>query len=257
MRLSSILCKLSVAVLAFWCVAGVASAQALDVKMKVVGLSPPRVRVEGRREGGASAWSFRNFYGSAAGLAERVENFTLTDDNGAAVNVKKIAPGEFTAERPASRFAYDLKLDPPAFVSDAPHISWLTPERGLLMPGDILPLPLKDLRLELVLPAGWNVSTVEEGKRAGAFDVADAERAVFAVGRDLREKRTRAGGMAFTLAAAGDWAFNDAEAADSAEEILKLHQETFGAAPRQRALLVLFPLPQSGAAGNLWGAETR
>jgi hypothetical protein len=256
-RPSLILCKLWVAVLAFWCVAVVASAQSLDVKIKVVGLSPPRVRVEGRREGGASAWSFRNFYGSAAGLAERVENLTLADDSGAVVNVKKIAPGEFTAERPSSRFAYDLKLDPPAFISDAPHISWLTAERGLLMPGDILPLPLKDLRLELVLPAGWNVSTIEEGKTAGAFDVADAERAVFAVGRDLREKRTRAGGMAFTIATAGDWAFSDAETADSAEEILKLHQETFGAAPRPRALLVLFPLPQAGAAGNFWGAETR
>ena len=233
-----------------------ASAQSLDVKIKVVALSPPRVHVEGRREGGASAWSFRNFYGSAAGLAERIENFALTDEGGASVNLKKNAPGEFTAERPASRFAYDLKLDPPAFINDAPHISWLTSERGLLMPGDILPLPLDNVKLELALPAGWSVSTVEEGKTAGTFDLADAERAVFAVGRDLRESRGRAGGMSFTLAAAGDWAFPDAEAADSAEEILKIHSETFGAAPRQRALIVLFPLPQV-AAGNLWGAETR
>ena len=151
------------ALLAFICAASDAPAQSLNVKIKVVAVSPPRVRVEGRREGGVSAWSFRNFYGSAAGLAERIENFTLTDESGAVVNAKKIAPGEFTAERPASRFAYDLKLDPPAFASDAPHISWLTPERGLLMPGDILPLPLGNVRLELDLPAGWNVSTVEEG----------------------------------------------------------------------------------------------
>jgi hypothetical protein len=245
------------ALLAFICAASDASAQSLDVKIKVVGLSPPRVHVEGRREGGAGAWSFRNFYGSAAGLAERIENFTLTDEGGAVVNAKRIAPGEFTAERPASRFAYDLKLDPPTFVSDSPHISWLTSERGLLMPGDILPLPLQHVRLEVDLPAGWSVSTVEEGKTAGTFDLNDAERAVFAVGRDLREKRGRAGGMSFTLATAGDWAFSDTEAADSAVEILKLHSETFGAAPRQRALVVLYPLPQAAAAGNLWSAETR
>jgi predicted metalloprotease with PDZ domain len=63
--------------------------------------------------------------------------------------------------------------------------------------------------------------------------------------------------MSFTLAAAGEWAFSDAEVADSAEEILKIHQETFGGVPRQSALLVLFPLPQAAAAGNLWNAETR
>jgi len=256
-RPSLILYKLITALLAFWLVGAAASAQSLDVRIKVVGLSPPRVRVEGRRGGGAGAWSFRNFYGSAAGLAERIENFTLTDEGGAAVNLKRIAPGEFTAERTASRFAYDLKLDPPTFINDAPHISWLTSERGLLMPGDILPLPLNSVKLELVLPAGWNVLTVEEGKTAGTFDINDAERAVFAVGRDLRERRGRADGMSFTLAVAGDWAFSDAEAADSAEEILKIHSETFGAAPRQRALVVLFPLPQAAAAGNLWGAETR
>lgn len=249
--------RLSIAVLLFWLTGAAASAQSLDVKIKVVTLNPPRVRVEGRREGGASAWSFRNFYGSAAGLAERIENFSLTDDGGAAVAAKKISPGEFTAERPATRFAYDIRLDPPAFVSDSPHISWLTPDRGLLMPGDILPLPLTNARIELALPAGWNVSTAEAGGAGSVFDVTEAERAVFAVGRDLRERRGRAGGMSFTLAAAGDWAFSDAEAAESAEEILKLHHETFGGMPLRRALLVLFPLPQAGAAGNLWSAETR
>jgi predicted metalloprotease with PDZ domain len=204
-----------------------------------------------------SAWSFRNFYGSASGLAERVENFALFDESGAIVNSKKLAPGEFTAEKPASRFSYDLKLDPPTFASDAPHVSWLTAERGLLMPGDILPLPLANAKVELLLPAGWKVSTVETANVSGTFDVNDAEHAVFAVGLDLRERRVRVGGMSFTLATAGEWAFSDAEAQDSAEEILKIHQETFGGVPRERAMLVLFPLPQAALAGNLWSAETR
>ncbi|MDT7687288.1 MAG: hypothetical protein QOE46_47 [Acidobacteriota bacterium] len=242
--------------LAFLCLVGAASAQALDVKIKVVSASPARVHVEGRREGGASAWSFRNFYGSASGLAERVENFALFDESGAVVNIKKLAPGEFTAEKPATRFSYDLKLDPPDFVNDASHVSWLTAERGLLMPGDILPLPLTNARVELLLPTGWKVSTVETGNVAGTFDVVDAERAVFVVGLDLRERRGRVGGMSFTLATAGEWAFSDAEAADSAAEILKIHQETMSGVPCPRALLVLFPLPRA-AAGNLWSAETR
>jgi len=247
-----------VALLALCVQTPVACAQALDMKIKVLAVSPARVRVEGRRDGGATAWSLRNFYGSAAGLAERVENFALYDESGAVVNVRKLAPGEFSAGRPASRFSYEMKLDPPAFVSDSPHVSWLTADRGLLMLADLLPLPLTNAKVELSLPNGWKVSTTEEGGAAGVFNIPDAERAVFAVGRDLRERRGRAGGTAFMLATAGEWAFSDAEAADSVEEILKLHQETAGGVSSlKRSLVVLFPLPQQGAAGNLWGAETR
>ncbi|HEX8282633.1 MAG TPA: hypothetical protein VF588_04730 [Pyrinomonadaceae bacterium] len=240
------------------CAVGEARGQTLDVKLTVVSASQPRVRVEGKRDGGgAVAWSLRNFYGSAAGLAERVENFTLSDESGAVVNVKKLAPGEFSAERPATRFAYEMRLDPPAFVSDSSHVSWLTADGGLLMLADLLPLPLTKAKVELTLPTGWKLATTEDAGAGGVFVVADAERAVFAVGRDLRERRGRAGGTSFTLATAGEWAFSDAEAEDSAVELLKLHQETAGGAAPRRPLVVLFPLPQRGAAGNLWNAETR
>jgi predicted metalloprotease with PDZ domain len=234
-----------------------ASAQTLDVKIKVLSETPPRVRIEGRRAEAATAWSIRNFYGSAAGLAERVENFQLFDDNGAAVAVKRLAPGEFTAASPATRFSYDFKLDPPAFVSDSSHVSWLTADRGLLMLADLLPVPLKTAKMELSIPDGWKVASAEARNAAGVFEVADAERAVFAVGRDLRERRWQADGMIFMFATAGDWAFTDVEAANSATEILKIHRETLNGAPRQRPTIVLLPLPQAGAAGNLWSAETR
>src|ERR1044072_8530095 len=69
-----------------------AAAQALDVKIKVLPGVPARVRVEGRRGEAATAWSIRNFYGSAAGLAERVENFQLFGEDGAAVAAKKLPP---------------------------------------------------------------------------------------------------------------------------------------------------------------------
>ncbi|HST52969.1 MAG TPA: hypothetical protein VLJ61_13240 [Pyrinomonadaceae bacterium] len=233
-----------------------ASAQALDVKIKVVRTSPSVVHVEGRRQGGAGSWSFRNFYAGASGLAGRVENFALADESGASVAVNKLAPGEFSAAKPAVRFSYDIKLDPPTFISDAAHVSWLTADRGLLMPGDILPLPLADAKIELTLPQGWSVSTVEAKNADGSFDVAKAESSVFVVGRDLREERARAGGMTATLAAAGEWSFKDDDAAGSAAEILKIYADVMGGALRQRSLIVLLPLPQS-AAGNLWSAETR
>jgi predicted metalloprotease with PDZ domain len=125
------------------------------------------------------------------------------------------------------------------------------------MLADLLPLPLTNAKVEFSLPPGWKVATAEEGNASGLFEVADAERAVFAVGRDLREKRGRVGGTSFTLATADEWAFSDAEAADSVEEILKLHQETAGGSALKRPLIVLLALPQQGAGGNLWNAETR
>ena len=234
-----------------------ASAQAQDVKIKVVPGTPARVRVEGRRAEAATAWSIRNFYGSAAGLAERVENFQLFGEDGAAVSVRKLAPGEFSAAAPATRFSYDFKLDPPAFVSDSSHVSWLAGDRGLLMLADLLPVPLKGAKVELSIPADWKVSTAEPRGAAGVFEVADAERAVFAVGRDLRERRGRAGSVTFTLVTAGDWAFTEEEAAESAADILKLHQETAGVPPGRSPLVLLLPLPQPGAGANLWSAETR
>ena len=105
------------------------------------------------------------------------------------------------------------------------------------MPGDILPLPLADARVELVLPSGWGVSTVESKNADGSFDLGEAERSVFVVGRDLRERRGHAGRMALTLVTAGDWAFTDAEAADAAEEVLKIYEDVTGGVPATRAPL--------------------
>src|SRR5215212_3066390 len=168
--------RLSFVLIFFICLAGTAGARPLqirtrplEVRISVTSSSPARVHVEGRRSEGATAWSFRNFYGSIAGLAERVENFTLSDDEGAAVSVRKLAPGEFTAGRAATRFAYDVKLAPPAFAADAAHVSWLGGNHGLLMPGDILPQPLADSKVFLQLPAGWAVSTVESKNIDGGY----------------------------------------------------------------------------------------
>lgn len=238
------------------CVGVPASARSMDVKITVISASPARIRVEGRREAGVTAWSFRDLYAGAVGLAGRIENLSLSDEGGAPVSVRQLAPGEFTSAKAVTRFSYEMKLDPPAFISDASHVSWLAADRGLLMPGDIMPLPLADARVELVLPKGWGVSTVEAKTADGSFDLSDAERSVFVVGRDLRERRGHAGRMALTLVTAGEWAFTDAEGADAAEEVVKIYEETTGGAPSTRAMLALLPPPQS-VAGSVWNAETR
>ncbi|HWS55036.1 MAG TPA: hypothetical protein VN228_12945 [Pyrinomonadaceae bacterium] len=232
------------------------SAQPLEARIEVVSVSPARVRVEGRREGGATAWSFRKSYASVVGLERRIESLSFADEQGAPVSSRQLAPGEFEAERPAARFSYTLKLDPPGFVTDAPHVSWLATDYGLLMLGDVLPLATSQARVSIVLPAGWNLSTAEEREASGRFVVADAGRAVFAVGRGLRERRGRAGGMEFVFASAGEWAFTDEEAAEAVAELLKMHEKVLGGPPRRRVSIALMPLPRAGGA-NVWAAETR
>lgn len=250
------LLRLCCASLLLCCASLTAPAQWLDVKVEVVSTSPARVRVEGRREAGATDWSFRKAYAGAVGLERRLENFSLADEQGADVPSRQLAPGEFEAARPATRFSYLLKLDPPEFVTDSPHVSWLTEEFGLLMLGDVLPLRSGKARVSLTLPAGWGVSTAEEKDAAGRFAVSEAEEAVFALGRGLRERRGREGGMEFVFASAGEWAFADAEAFDTVGELLKIYERMMGGAPRRRVAFTLLPLPRPGGA-NVWAAETR
>ncbi len=239
----------------------VASAQGtLEAHLSVTSAaSTTRVRVEGKRAEGATAWSFRNTYAGATNLSARLENLTLADESGADVAVRQLAPGEYEAARAATRFRYDLRLDPPNFFTDAAHISWLTTTRGLLMPGDLLPLPLTDAKLSFALPAGWQVSTLETRGTDGVYDVKDAEGAVFVVGQDLRERRERAGASEFTYVSAGEWAFADEDVTRIIAETLKDYEKLAGGAPsRRRALVTLLPFPNASAVpAEAWNAETR
>ncbi|HEX8160775.1 MAG TPA: hypothetical protein VF538_02665 [Pyrinomonadaceae bacterium] len=233
-----------------------ARAQTTEARISVVSLSPPRVRVEGSRSAATKAWSFRNAYAGLAGLGERIENLSLSDERGADVPVRRLAPGEYTAERDAAKFSYEIKLDPPALANDAAHVSWLAESRGALMPGDLLPLPLARARLTFKLPAGWKVASCEEANAAGVYDLADAESFVAFAGSDLRQGATKVRGMGLTVAFAGDWAFADEDAAEVVAAIVKEHAKTFDGVPRKNALVVVAPLPRRSVASQ-WAAEAR
>ncbi|HEX8097499.1 MAG TPA: hypothetical protein VF507_05660 [Pyrinomonadaceae bacterium] len=241
---------------------GVARAQSLEARISLTSLSPARVKVEGRRTTATKVWSFLNSYAGAAGLGERIENLKLADSGGADVDVRKLAPGEYEAASPATRFSYEVKLTPPTMSGDAAHISWLTNERGLLMPGDLLPV-VRELgaeetatKISFSLPPAWSVASDEPRGADRLFNVSDARLAVFYAGQGLREKSVRVGAMTLSFVTSGEWAFTDEEAAKLAADVLKDYSELFGAVPRPRATLVLSPFPSSSGADS-WSAETR
>jgi predicted metalloprotease with PDZ domain len=242
--------------------AGTASAQSMTARVSVLSLSPARVKVEGTRAQGTTAWSFRNIYASVIGLGERIENLRLKDQHGADVSVRKLAPGEYEAASAATAFSYEMRLEPPQPATDAAYVSWLTNERGFLMLGDLLPLRANakesgaSATVRFTLPSGWNVASNEKRSADGQFETADAEQSVFFAGQDLRQRRERIGSMDFTLIASGEWAFTDEDAAKMAASILKDYAEAVGTTARSTAVLMLSPYPQPMSAER-WSAETR
>lgn len=238
-------------------------AQSIIAQISVLSVTPARVKVEGKRADATTVWSFRNQYATVINLGERIENLTLSDESGASIPVRKIAPGEYKAESAATHFTYEVKIEPPARTSDAVYASWLTSERGLLLPGDLLPKQAnsqeafnRSARLSFILPATWDAAANETKLADRQYEVADVERAVFLVGLELRHKRERVGQMEFSYVTSGRWAFTDEEVVSLAVSVLKEHTGTLGGVARRSAMLVLIPFPRPANA-NHWSAETR
>jgi hypothetical protein len=243
-----------------------------EARITVVSTSPPRVRVEGARGAATRVWSFRNSYAGVMNLGERIESLALSDSEGRSVLVRGLAPGEYEAERDAIRFSYEIKLDPPTLNTDAAHVSWLTEQRGALMLGDLLPLPLARAHISFKLQDGWgivssekNSSTSNGATKTGARlnepsgiieDFADAESAIIFAARDARVRDVRADGMDVRVAIAGEWAFTDQEIDEMIVSIIREHAKTFGGVPGDLALVVVSPPPHAASPAE-WSAETR
>jgi predicted metalloprotease with PDZ domain len=237
-----------------------AHGQQIKITIQVIPDSP-RVVIEGERAP-EKIWSFRDTYAGVVGLGNRIEQMKLFDASGKEIESRKLAPGQFEAIQPASKFRYEVNLTPPDQALDGARVSWLTPERGLLMLADLLPaeLGVKDagstVLVRLKTPESFGVYSNEEGNPQGDFTVYDADRAVFVIGAHLRNTHTRVASMLFSLVTDGVWAFSDQDAMDMASQVLKSHLDVFKAMPGRRATLILLPFFQPAAATK-WSAETR
>ena len=195
-------------------------------------------------------------------MGTRVERFAALDEGGAEILTRKLAPGQFDSTKAASRFRYEVNLAPPLSGTDASRISWLNNQRGLLMLADLLPITSgispreKAATIRFQSPESWTVQSNEQESSQAAVGVSDIDRAVFAVGNNLRSSRLTESGMNFRLVTDGDWAFADSDVVELLARILKAHREVFGAMPARQGTLILFPFP-GPAAANQWSAETR
>jgi len=231
-------------------------AQSMSGRMSVVSLAPPRVKVEVERAEGTKIWSFRNAYAGIIGLGERIEKVSLFDAQGGEIQVRKLASGEYEASREATKIRYEVKLNPARDTNEAAHASWLTTERGVLMPGDLLPQPLARAKLSLTLPIQWKAATLENQNSDGQFEIEDAASAIFFVGVDVRVAHHSIRQIEFKFATAGEWAFADQEVIGIIRDVLEKHGRAIGGVPRRSVMILLAPFPQTADAAR-WSAETR
>ena len=233
-------------------------AQALTVRLSIVSpAESAKVSIEGEYPPGSLVWSFQNTHGRVVGLGDRIQGFSLADANGANVPFRKVGPGEFKAERSATRFSYQMDLAAPSTPADATHVSGLNSQCGYLMLADLLPqLQAAGSRLEFQLPKYWSIASSLQKSPDGWYEVIDPGNAVFIVGRDLREKRERIGATEVAFVSAGEWPFAGERVAEIAAKIIKDHSNHAGFDLKGRVALMLAPFPGSFGAER-WSAETR
>jgi predicted metalloprotease with PDZ domain len=250
--------RIIVAICAILVCAETGRAQTLRARVSVLPGSSAGLKIEGEYPGGAKQWSFLNVYGGIVGLGDRIRNFRLADSVGNDVSVTRLGPGEYRAAGRATRFSYEVNASEPHNPSDAAHVSWLTGDCGYLMLADLLP-NLSDgstALIEFGLPAEWTIASSVQPDSDRHYRLGEPGKAVFFVGRALRQKLKRIGAMEFLFATAGDWTFSDDDVARVAAKVLKEHTKHVGRNLDGRSVLMLASLPGVFGAEH-WGAETR
>jgi predicted metalloprotease with PDZ domain len=246
--------------------AGNSFSQGIEASITVLG-DTAKVKVSGRNPlavsgGNLTSLSFLRSSIGAANLGTRISDLTLFDREGRSVPYERPSPSEFAASAYFSRWSYVVDIAPQVNMRAAAHVSWLTDSMGLLMLDDLLPQFSNSSRttsafLTVETPSGWSLQTSEKRSVDGRFAVANIEKAVIALGKELRETELNVGSSALRFSISGQWLFSDNEAMTAAEEIYKNNLRIFGAAPADNVQFVIAPFPREGAQIGSWEAETR
>ena len=243
------------------------AAQTIEVKLKIAAEAPTVIEIQGvnldanRREN-ARNFSFLPSYAGIENLGERVSNVDLSGADKRKIEYKKFAAGEFLAENPFVFWNYKIKADVSANYAAMARVSWLSPEQGILMLGDLLPQfnNKNNEKISAVisfeLPENWKIASIEKKTGENTFEVSDIEKAVFYVGKNWREKEIPISSFKLNFIISGERQFSDAEAFQMASEISRFYENLFGAAPGEKAQIFLGKFPDDAKFGR-WEAETR
>ena len=224
-----------------------------DVKITVASPGEVGIRIESLRPG--REWSFRNAYAGVLGIAERVEQFRAFALNGEDAGAKKIATGEFRTTVDVSTISYVVKLPLPN-AAEVSHVSWIAGESGFLMLADLLPEQLAEVFITFTLPSGWASQAANEPGAEGKFLVDEPEKAVFFVGRALRQQSKRVGKSSLTVVIDSKWPFKDDAVLKAASKVFDNYVDLTGFTLPNNSVVMIAPLPV--AVGSVkWRAETR
>jgi predicted metalloprotease with PDZ domain len=214
--------------------------------------------IDANRTQNVTNFSFLKSYTNIENLGARISDVNLYDKNGQKVNYKKLADGEFLADGAFHGWNYRINLSAPQNVSAMAHVSWLSDAQGILMFADLLPefAEKTSAKITLELPPDWRISSVERGVQKNVFEVADVEKAVFYVGKNLREIEYVTDNETLNLVMSGDWQVSGEEALQMAVEIFAKYYELFGRMSFNRLRIFLGKFP-AGIKPGRWEAETR
>jgi len=216
--------------------------------------NPSQINVDAELSTPSRSWSFRNAYAGILGVAERIEDFRA-----GGADVRKAAVGEYRSERESSRISYTVKLPKPT-LADVSHLTWLAADRGVLMLADLLPLEVRSLSASFVLPESWTVESSSPRDANEQYEVAEAEKVVFCVGKALRKSSTTVQGMPLDIVLSGNWPFKERDASERATKVMEKYLALTGLRLRDRSTIVIAPLPITEPVSDpktSWKAETR
>ena len=217
-----------------------------QTRVKITVASPEEVVVQAHLFSPSRLWSFRNAYGGALGIAERVDRFRA---NG--TYVRMIAMGEFRSAVDASEIDYVVRLRRPS-PADAAYVTWLNENHGFLMFADLLPQGMEAISVEIAVPSGWGVHSAIAPDENGLYQIAEPDDAVFFVGRSIRKESKKELDSFVT----GTWAFKDSLATKAVTRVMERYLDLTAFKLPSRPVLMMAPLPAATSVTK-WKAQTR
>ena len=246
-----------------------ATGQEANVTVKITAGDVPSAKVKVQfavRDSVRTLWFLDEYAGITDLLAKRYSAIDFRDKQGLLIARRKFSGSDSFSTRNVGSVEYIVNLKPLAGTFATAHTSWIDGDVGLIMLDDLLPTgwaagQRTNIRFEL--PSDWRTYTSEPllsevvlTRDRVRYSVSNIEKAVFVIGRNLRQTNTSSIGARVHMVVSGEWKFSDAEAAKHSALISDGYVKTFGSAPTKRAQIAILRFPAAVPHGN-WEADTR